>query len=184
MMLLMMAAELVATGAWEMFWFQGLSAGNRFELSSEPRAVAIGIAMAQLKTKPPTNCILHQQAILRLSHIGEERATRAGGLWGLRCRLTVDLSGGSRLSFQLSAFQLLAGPALNSPPSTLNPHQNMSRSGQRVILPTICHTSTSRSVPMGDLVSRLLVRAAQQNWPEVRTMTVIVPGRLPICHQL
>src|ERR1035441_6683907 len=95
MMLLMMAAELVATGAWEMFWFQALSAGNRFELSSEPRAVAIGIAMAQLKTKPPTNCILHQQAIRKLSHIGGERATRARGLWGLRCRLTVDWSGGA-----------------------------------------------------------------------------------------
>ena len=78
-MLLMMAAELVATGAWEMFWFHGLSAGNRFVPRSAPRAVVIGIAMAQLKTKPPTNCILHQQAIRRLSHIGEERATRAGG---------------------------------------------------------------------------------------------------------
>jgi hypothetical protein len=30
----------------------------------------------------------------------------------------------------------------------------------------------------------VLVSAAQQNWPEVRTMTVMVPGRLPICHQL
>jgi hypothetical protein len=31
---------------------------------------------------------------------------------------------------------------------------------------------------MGDLVSvfRVLVRPAQQNWPEVRTMTVIVPS--------
>src|SRR5664280_362926 len=94
MMLLMMAAELVATGACEMFWFHGLSAGNRFVPRSVPRAVAIGIAMAQLKTKPPTNCILHQQAIRKLSHIGGERATRAGGLWGLRCRLTVDWSGG------------------------------------------------------------------------------------------
>jgi len=39
---------------------------------------------------------------------------------------------------------------------------------------------------MGDLVSllRVLVSAAHQNWPEVRTMTVIVPGRLPMCHQL
>jgi hypothetical protein len=66
------------------------------------------------------------------------------------------------------------------------PVQNMSRSGQRVILPTICHISTSRSAPMGDLVSlfRVLVSAAQQNWPEVRTMTVMVPGRLPMCHQL
>jgi hypothetical protein len=35
---------------------------------------------------------------------------------------------------------------------------------------------------MGDLVSlfRALVRTAQQNWPEVRTMSVVVPGRLPI----
>src|SRR5664279_176341 len=161
MMLLMMAAELVATGACEIFWFQGLSAGNRFVPSSVPRAVVIGIAMAQLKTKPPTNCILHPQAIRRLSHIGGERATRAGGLWGLWRRLTVDWSGETSV-------------------------QNMSRSGQRVILPTICHISTSRSAPMGDLVSpfRVLVRGAQQNWPEVRTMTVIVPGRLPICHQL
>jgi hypothetical protein len=62
-----------------MFWFHGLSAGNRFVPRSVARAVAIGIAMAQLKTKPPTNWILHQQAIRRLSHIGEERATRAGG---------------------------------------------------------------------------------------------------------
>ena len=82
-MLLMMAAELVATGACEMFWFHGLSAGNRLVPRSVPRAVAIGIAMAQLKTKPPTNCILHQQAIRRLSHIGGARATRAGGLWRL-----------------------------------------------------------------------------------------------------
>src|ERR1700690_4029370 len=107
MMLLMMAAELAATGAWEMFWFHGLSAGNRFVPSSVPRAVAIGIAMAQLKTKPPTNCILHPQAIRRLSHISEERATRAGGLWGPRRCLTVDWSGGSGLSFQrfsVSAF--------------------------------------------------------------------------------
>jgi hypothetical protein len=56
----------------------------------------------------------------------------------------------------------------------------MSRSGQRVILPTICQISTSRSPPIGDLVSlfRVLVSAAQQNWPEVRTMMVIVPGTL------
>src|SRR5664280_1069658 len=109
MMLLMMAAELVATGAWEMFWFHGLSAGNRFVPSSVPRAVAIGIAMAQLKTKPPTKCTLHQQAIRRLSHTGRERATRAGGLWRLRSRLTVDWSGGfppqfSGFSFCVSAF--------------------------------------------------------------------------------
>src|ERR1039458_5119419 len=45
-----------------MFWFHGLSAGNRFLPRSVPRAIAIGIAMAQLKTKPPTNCILHQQS--------------------------------------------------------------------------------------------------------------------------
>ena len=88
MMLFMMAAELVATGAWEMFWFQGLSAGNRFEPSSEPRAVGMGIAMAQLKTKPPTNCILHPQAIRKLSHIGGERATRAGGPWGIAVELS------------------------------------------------------------------------------------------------
>src|ERR1022692_3240650 len=87
MMLPMMAAELVATGACEMFWFHGLSAGNRLVPRSVPRAVAIGIAMAQLKTKPPTNCILHQQAIQGLSHIDGERATRAGGLWGLRALL-------------------------------------------------------------------------------------------------
>src|ERR1035437_7759005 len=79
MMLLMMAAELVATGACEMFWFHGLSAGNRFVPRSVARAVVIGIAMAQLQTKPPTNCILHPQAIWRLSHTGGERATRAGG---------------------------------------------------------------------------------------------------------
>jgi len=50
----MMATELVATGAWEMFWFQGLSAGNRFDPSNEPRAVVIGINRIQLKTKLPT----------------------------------------------------------------------------------------------------------------------------------
>jgi len=51
---------LVATGACEMFWFHGLSAGNRFVPRSEPRAVVIDIAMAQLKTNPPTNCILQR----------------------------------------------------------------------------------------------------------------------------
>ena len=44
-----MAAELAATGACEMFWFHGLSAGNRFVPRSVPRAVAIDIAMAQSK---------------------------------------------------------------------------------------------------------------------------------------
>ena len=34
----MMAAEFVAAGAWEMFWFHGLSAGKRFELSKEAEA--------------------------------------------------------------------------------------------------------------------------------------------------
>jgi len=36
---------------------------------------------------------------------------------------------------------------------------------------------------MEDLVFRVLVSPAQQNSPEVRTMMVIVPGRLPLCHQ-
>ena len=71
-------AELVAAGACEMFWFHGLSAGNRLVARSAPHAVAIGIAMAQLKTKPPTNCILQRQVIRRLSHIGGERAMDAG----------------------------------------------------------------------------------------------------------
>src|SRR5262249_18169512 len=51
----MTAAELVATGAKEMFWFQGLLAGNRFELSNEPRAVAIGIARMQPNRIPLTH---------------------------------------------------------------------------------------------------------------------------------
>ena len=52
MMLLMMAAELVATGAWEMFWFQGLSAGNRFVPRSVPRAVGISMARSKLESSP------------------------------------------------------------------------------------------------------------------------------------
>jgi hypothetical protein len=64
-MLLMMAAELVATGAWEMFWFQGLSAENRFELSSEPRAVGMGIARSENK-RTPTYTHPDRETILEL----------------------------------------------------------------------------------------------------------------------
>jgi len=42
-MLLMIAAEFVAVGAWEMFWFQGLSAGKRFEPSYAAETLEIGI---------------------------------------------------------------------------------------------------------------------------------------------
>lgn len=49
---LMMAAELAATGDPEMFWFQGLSDGNRFDPSSEPRAVGMGIARSQIERTP------------------------------------------------------------------------------------------------------------------------------------
>jgi hypothetical protein len=33
-------------------------------------------------------------------------------------------------------------------------------------------------------VARVFVSAAQQNPEAVRTMMVVVPGRLPLCHQL
>src|SRR5947209_10124746 len=39
----MMAAEFVAAGAWEMFWFHGLSAGKRFVPSNEAEAFESGI---------------------------------------------------------------------------------------------------------------------------------------------
>ena len=48
-MLLMIAAEFVATGAWEMFWFQGLSAGKRFVPRIEAQAVESGRARMQAK---------------------------------------------------------------------------------------------------------------------------------------
>jgi hypothetical protein len=72
-MLFMMAAELVATGACEMFWFQGLSAGNRFELSSEPRAVGMGITRRQSKRTPPYTPP-HRETIVGLSNIEEQKA--------------------------------------------------------------------------------------------------------------
>ena len=41
---------------------------------------------------------------------GNSLNSTAVGLWGLRCRLTVDWSGGSRLSFQVSAFAFQLPP--------------------------------------------------------------------------
>ena len=48
----------------------------------------------------------------------------------------------------------------------------------------IFQTRLSKSKPIGELGRRVFIRAAQQNWLCVRTMMLIVPGRLPLCHQL
>jgi len=54
-----MAAEFVATGASEMFWFQGLSAGKRFELSNAPEVFVMDIAKIEAKTNVQRNlCLL------------------------------------------------------------------------------------------------------------------------------
>jgi hypothetical protein len=47
---LMTAAEFVATGACEIFWFHGLSAGNRLDPSSPAEALVMGITSI-VKTK-------------------------------------------------------------------------------------------------------------------------------------
>src|SRR2546426_6941174 len=59
---LMMASELVATGAWEMFWFQGLSAGNRFVPSNEADVFVAGIARIQVKRNVAANGRLRRQS--------------------------------------------------------------------------------------------------------------------------
>ena len=47
---LMTVAEFVAAGACEIFWFHGLSAGNRFDPSSPAEALVMGITSI-VKTK-------------------------------------------------------------------------------------------------------------------------------------
>jgi hypothetical protein len=51
----MTAAELVATGACEMFWFHGLSAGKRFELSKEAEAFVSDNARIHIDTNVARN---------------------------------------------------------------------------------------------------------------------------------
>src|SRR5690348_12012311 len=68
----MMAAELVATGAWEIFWFQGLSAGNRLEPSREPRAFGIDVVRNRSRKRPTQSPI---ETLLGRYDIEQERAS-------------------------------------------------------------------------------------------------------------
>jgi len=60
--------------------------------------------------------------------------------------------------------------------------QAMSPDGHAVTFWTMFHISRSRSPSWLDPGRRVFVRAAQQKPLLVRTMSVIVPGRLPLCQ--
>jgi hypothetical protein len=49
---------------------------------------------------------------------------------------------------------------------------------------TRSHIIRSIAPPVSPEASRVLARAAQQNPLAVLTMMEVVPGRLPVCHQL
>lgn len=61
--------------------------------------------------------------------------------------------------------------------------KSCAQSFQALTLRTMSQTMLSRARLLSGCL-RALVSAAQQNPEEVRTMMVVVPGRLPLCHQL